>query len=159
MNNTPLVSVIIPFYNAGAWLDEAIKSVLHQTYTNWEIILIDDGSLKEDTAIAESYASRFPERLFFVQHDGHVNRGSTVSRNTGIQHAQGERWLLFWMQMIFGYRKSCSINWIFFIAVRKCLWFAKHLAFGKKRSCTANKTKSVCIRQYKTKIGYCIDSV
>ncbi len=90
MNNTPLVSVIIPFYNAGAWLDEAIKSVLHQTYTNWEIILIDDGSLKEDTAIAKSYASKFPERIFYVQHDGRLNRGLTVSRNTGIQHAQGE---------------------------------------------------------------------
>ncbi len=90
MNNTPLVSVIIPFYNAGAWLDEAIKSVLHQTYPNWEIILIDDGSLKEDTAIAKSYASKFPGRIFYVQHDGRVNRGLTVSRNTGIQHAQGE---------------------------------------------------------------------
>ena len=90
MNNTPLVSVIIPFYNAGAWLDEAIKSVLHQTYTNWEIILIDDGSLKEDTVIAKSYASKFPERIFYVQHDGRINRGLTVSRNVGIQHAQGE---------------------------------------------------------------------
>lgn len=90
MNNTPLVSVIIPFYNAGAWLDEAVKSVLHQTYSNWEIILIDDGSLKEDVIIAKSYASKVPERIFYVQHAGRVNRGLTISRNTGIRHAQGE---------------------------------------------------------------------
>ncbi len=90
MNYKPLVSVIIPFYNAGAWLDDAIKSVLHQTYTNWEIILIDDGSMKEDTSIAKSYASKFPEQIFYTEHDGHLNKGVTTSRNVGIQHTQGD---------------------------------------------------------------------
>ncbi len=90
MNNESLVSVIIPFYNAGTWLEEAIKSVLHQTYTYWEVILIDDGSLLQDTAIAKEYAAAFPEKIFYIQHDGHVNRGLTISRNAGIQHARGE---------------------------------------------------------------------
>lgn len=90
MNNTALVSVIIPFYNAGAWLEEAIESVLDQNYTNWEIIQIDDGSQQQDTTIAKAYAAKFPEKIFYVQHDGHSNRGLTFSRNAGIQHAQGD---------------------------------------------------------------------
>ena len=90
MNNQPLISVIIPFYNAGIWLQEAIESVLHQSYTNWEIILIDDGSTQEDTAIAKAYAVKFPSKIFYAEHDGHVNRGLTISRNVGIKHTHGE---------------------------------------------------------------------
>jgi glycosyltransferase involved in cell wall biosynthesis len=90
MNKASLISVIIPFYNTGPWLGEAIESVLHQTYTNWEIILVDDGSLKEDTAIAKFYALKLPKCIFYVQHEDHANRGVTASRNVGIQQARGE---------------------------------------------------------------------
>ena len=85
-----LVSVIIPFYNAGKWLEQAIEGVLQQTYTNWEIILVDDGSLTEDTEIAKSYASKYPESIFYVQHEDHKNLGLTVSRNVGIRHSKGD---------------------------------------------------------------------
>ncbi|MEP6685061.1 MAG: glycosyltransferase family 2 protein [Parafilimonas sp.] len=88
--HTPLISVIIPFLNPGTWLTEAIVSVINQTYTNWELILIDDGSVEQDSNIAIAYSKEFPGKIFYVEHDGHVNKGLTVSRNVGIEKASGE---------------------------------------------------------------------
>lgn len=89
MNSQPLVSIIIPFLNPGDWLTEAIDSVLAQTYTNLEIILIDDGSVEEDAAIALKYCGRFPGRIFYYMHESHVNKGLTASRNLGLSKARG----------------------------------------------------------------------
>ena len=89
MNSQPLVSIIIPFLNPGYWLTEAIDSVLAQTYTNLEIILIDDGSVDEDAAIALKYCGRFPGRVFYYMHESHVNKGLTASRNLGLSKARG----------------------------------------------------------------------
>jgi len=55
-NSISLISIGIPFYNAQDYLDYAIKSVLAQTYNNWELILMDDGSSDNSLAIANSYA-------------------------------------------------------------------------------------------------------
>lgn len=90
MNDAPLVSVIICFLNAGSWLAEAIESVINQTYKNWEIILVDDGSVKEDSAIAIAYSKKFPDKIFYVEHGGHVNKGLAISRNTGIKKTNGK---------------------------------------------------------------------
>ena len=65
----PLTSVIISFLNPGKWLIEAIESVLHQTYKKWELILVDDGSVKQDSDTAIAYAKKFPDRIFYVEHD------------------------------------------------------------------------------------------
>lgn len=89
MNSQPLVSIIIPFLNPGYWLTEAIDSVLAQTYTNLEIILIDDGSVDEDAATALKYCGRFPGRIFYYMHESHVNKGLTASRNLGLSKARG----------------------------------------------------------------------
>ncbi|MBC7509743.1 MAG: glycosyltransferase family 2 protein [Ferruginibacter sp.] len=89
MNSQPLVSIIIPFLNPGDWLTEAIDSVLAQTYTNLEIILIDDGSVDEDAAIALKYCGRFPGQIFYYMHESHVNKGLTASRNLGLSKARG----------------------------------------------------------------------
>lgn len=89
MNYHPLVSIIIPFLNPGNWLTEAIESVLLQTYTNLEVILIDDGSVDEDAAIAQKYVERFPDIIFYYTHENHINKGLPASRNLGLSKARG----------------------------------------------------------------------
>lgn len=86
--DSPLVSVIIPFLN-GTWLTEAIESVINQSYLNWEIILIDDGSVEEHSSIARHYSSGSPGRILYTDHPAHVNKGVTVSRNVGVSLSKG----------------------------------------------------------------------
>lgn len=87
---TPLVSVIVPFYNSESYLVECIEGVLKQAYTRWELILIDDGSTDGSTAIAESYVQKFPEQIRCVCHPGRANKGLCASRNLGVANANGE---------------------------------------------------------------------
>jgi glycosyltransferase involved in cell wall biosynthesis len=87
---TNLVSVIIPFYNEERFLGEAIQSVLQQTYPHWEIILIDDGSSDSSTALAKDYATRYPNQIFYMEHEGHANKGLSSTRNAGIATARGQ---------------------------------------------------------------------
>ncbi|MGB2625417.1 MAG: glycosyltransferase family 2 protein, partial [Candidatus Acidiferrum sp.] len=63
MESTPLVSVVTPFYNTQDYLAECIESVLRQTYTNWEYILVNNKSTDRSSEIAQHYASRFPEKI------------------------------------------------------------------------------------------------
>lgn len=86
----PLVSIITPFFNGELYLRETIESVLHQKYTNWELILIDDGSSDSSTMVARSYSKKFAGKIFYIQHDNHENRGASASRNLGISKATGE---------------------------------------------------------------------
>ncbi|MDJ0619018.1 MAG: glycosyltransferase family A protein [Calothrix sp. MO_192.B10] len=91
MNQKPLVSCIIIFWNAGEnFFIEAIESILAQTYDNWELLLADDGSTDESTAIALQYAQKYPEKVHYLEHEGHQNRGMSATRNLGIRHAQGD---------------------------------------------------------------------
>lgn len=87
---TPLVSVITPFLNGGDWLRQAVESVLAQTYTNWQMILIDDGSLPEATGIAKEYSSMYQGKIIYTEHPGHINLGCSSSRNHGMKYAKGE---------------------------------------------------------------------
>ena len=86
----PAVSVIIIFLNEERFLPEAIESVFGQTYTNWELLLIDDGSSDGSVGIARQYARQHPNRVRYLDHEGHRNRGMSASRNFGIQHARGK---------------------------------------------------------------------
>src|ERR1700761_3044462 len=86
----PLISVVLCFLNPGSWLAEAMESVIRQTYTDWELILVDDGSCPADTQIARSYAEQYPSRIRYTDHDQHANIGLTASRNKGIALAQGD---------------------------------------------------------------------
>jgi glycosyltransferase involved in cell wall biosynthesis len=90
MESKSLVSVIIIFLNAERFIEEAIESVLQQTYTAWELLLVDDGSTDSSTQIARRYAERLPGRVHYLEHDGHANLGMSASRNLGIRHARGE---------------------------------------------------------------------
>lgn len=90
MSNHPIVSVVIIFLNADKFLQDAIESVLAQSFTSWELFLVDDGSTDRSTDIARSYATRFPEKVYYLEHEGHVNKGMSESRNLGFAHARGE---------------------------------------------------------------------
>lgn len=86
----PLVSIITIFFNAERFLEEAIESVLAQTYDNWELLLVDDGSSDRSPAIANRYADRDPSRIRLLKHAAGDNRGMSASRNLGIAEARGE---------------------------------------------------------------------
>ena len=85
-----LVSIIIPFLNSERFLSETIESVLHQSYTQWELLLVDDGSTDSSTRIAKECAARLPEKIRYLEHAGHRNRGLTCSRNLGARNSCGE---------------------------------------------------------------------
>lgn len=82
INPDPLVSVIIPCFNHGKYLPEAIQSVLEQSYGNIEIIVVDDGS-KDDTA---AVCQQFPSVKYVYQ----SNQGLSAARNTGTKNSIGD---------------------------------------------------------------------
>jgi glycosyltransferase involved in cell wall biosynthesis/SAM-dependent methyltransferase len=86
----PLVSVIIIFLNGEDFIEEAIESVLLQTYDNLELLLVDDGSTDGSTEIALRYAEQHPGRVRYLEHKGHQNLGMSATRNLGIRNAGGE---------------------------------------------------------------------
>lgn len=92
MNNgsRELVSVIVPFLNGSHWLLEALQSVLNQTYTEWELIVIDDGSHEAHSAVARNFCNQYPDKIRYTEHPGHVNRGVSISRNEAARLARGK---------------------------------------------------------------------
>ena len=85
----PEVSIVVIFLDAGAFLAEAIESVLAQSLDDWELILVDDGSSDESTATALRYASAHSGKIFYLEHERHANRGMSASRNLGVTRARG----------------------------------------------------------------------
>lgn len=85
-----LVSVVMNFLDEEKFIGEAIASVYDQSYPSWELLLIDDGSSDGSTAIARGLAERDPGRVRYLEHPGHENRGTSLSRNLGISQARGE---------------------------------------------------------------------
>lgn len=90
MNDSILVSVVLIFFNEEKFISEAIESVIHQTYTNWDLYLVDDGSTDRSTAIAKEYSKKFPEKIRYLEHKNHINSGMSASRNLGIKNSGGE---------------------------------------------------------------------
>ena len=90
MNSRPLVSSVVIFLNAEKFIEEAIESVFAQTYDNWELLLVDDGSTDGSTQTALRYAEKHPDKVRYLEHPGHQNRGMGASRNLGISRAEGE---------------------------------------------------------------------
>lgn len=86
MITNPLVSIIMPAYNASAYIAEAIQSVLNQTWTNWELIIVDDGSTDDTLQIAQSFARKDSCIQVYHQH----NQGGCVARNEALKHIAGD---------------------------------------------------------------------
>ena len=81
-----LVSIITPCYNGEKYLTETIESVLSQTYPNWEMIIVDDGSKDSSANIAQKYVDRDPRIRVILQ----KNAGSAAARNHGIRECNGQ---------------------------------------------------------------------
>lgn len=81
-----IVSVIMPCYNASAYMREAIESVKTQSYKDWELLIIDDGSTDNSKSIAQEYAGK-DKRIRLIEQP---NSGACRARNNGIEHARGE---------------------------------------------------------------------
>ena len=86
-----LVSVITPAFNSGRFVTETINSVLSQTYQNWELIIVDDGSTDETVKIVKSFQEK-DNRIKLFENES--NKGSAFSRNLALRNAKG-KWIAF----------------------------------------------------------------
>ena len=86
----PLISIIVPVYKVEKYIHRCIESVLHQTYTNWELILVDDGSPDSCGRICDEYAMSHDKIVVIHK----INQGVGAARNTGLHRAEGE-WIYF----------------------------------------------------------------
>ena len=89
VNNKDLVSIITPAYNCEKYISETIESVLEQTYANWEMLIIDDGSTDNTINIIKSYND---DRIRVIQNQANI--GAALSRNRGLKEARG-KWIAF----------------------------------------------------------------
>lgn len=85
-----MISIIVPVYNTEKYLDRCIQSILDQTYTNWELLLIDDGSTDSSGTICDKYALQ-DERIFVFHKK---NSGAQSSRDYGVKRSRGE-WIAY----------------------------------------------------------------
>lgn len=90
VNKLPKISIIVPVYKVEKYLSPCIESILAQTYTNFELLLIDDGSPDQSGKICDEYAGK--DGRVRVYHK--MNTGVSDTRNMGLEKAQGE-WILF----------------------------------------------------------------
>lgn len=122
MEQNPLISVIIPVYNAEKYLSECIDSILLQTYLNLELILVNDGSVDNSSKICDNYAKANSNVTAITTNNG----GAAMARNVGLEIAAG-KWIIFqdaddfWddnngLQNLIDFKKSISydVDLIFF---------------------------------------------
>ena len=83
----PLVSIITPLYNSEAFVEDTLNSVINQTYSSWELLLIDDGSQDKTIKIIEGYIKKYPN-INLIKNE--TNLGAAISRNKGIEAAKGD---------------------------------------------------------------------
>ncbi len=86
MEPNTLVSIITATYNSRDYIEATIKSVLNQTYTNWELLIIDDASEDDTLSILNKYASNHLNIKVF---QNQTNQGAAITRNEGIKEASG----------------------------------------------------------------------
>ena len=84
-----LVSIIMPSWNTGRFIAESIESVLHQTYQNWELLIVDDCSTDDTDVVVESFKD---SRIRYLKNE--KNSGAALTRNRAIREARGE-WIAF----------------------------------------------------------------
>ncbi|WP_332899995.1 glycosyltransferase family 2 protein [Haladaptatus sp. CMSO5] len=112
----PTVSVVIPTYNRSEEVTHAIDSVLAQTYDDFELLVVDDGSTDDTKEVVTGYDD---DRVKFIEHE--ENQGAPAARNTGIEHAEGEyvafldsddEWLPLKLERQVDYLESKGDGWV-----------------------------------------------
>ena len=88
--NNPLISIIVPCFNQAQFLPEALQSVLEQTYTNWECIIVNDGSPDNTHEVAQEWLAKDARFKYVIKENG----GLSSARNAGIEVSNGE-WVQF----------------------------------------------------------------
>lgn len=86
MSSSPLISIIIPMYNTSKYIKQTVESVLNQTYSNFEVIIVDDGSTDDGAEIVKALMLKDSRVKYFYQ----SNNGVSAARNNGIEHSNGE---------------------------------------------------------------------
>ncbi len=125
MAETPLISIVTPVYNSEKFLEDAITSVQNQTYSNWQLILIDDASSDNSEKIAEEF---YLEDSRIIYERLPVNGGPAVSRNRAIELAKGDYIAFldsddFWapdkleIQVDFMQRNNCDVSFTSYLQV------------------------------------------
>lgn len=84
-----LVSIIIPSYNRAHFISETLDNVLAQTYTNWECLIVDDGSTDNTPVIVNEYCEK-DDRISFYQRPEHRLKGANTCRNIGVEKSKGK---------------------------------------------------------------------
>ena len=90
MKISPTITVIIPCYNQGQYLPEALESIYKQTFTDWECIIVNDGSTDQTEAVALSFCNK-DSRFIYIKQE---NQGTSAAKNAGIRLARGS-WIQF----------------------------------------------------------------
>lgn len=84
--SNPMITVVVPCYNYGRFVGETLESILQQSYTDWECIVIDDGSTDNTREVVEPYAAKYENIIYHYQKNG----GLPNARNAGIRLAKGK---------------------------------------------------------------------
>lgn len=84
---SPIVSVVIPLYNKEKWIERTLSSVLNQSFTDWEAIIVDDGSTDSSVEVVEEFIQKNPRNWVLIKNH---NAGQCRTRNSGIAKAKGE---------------------------------------------------------------------
>ena len=93
MSHRPKVSVCIPSYNHVRFLPATLDSILAQTYRDFEVVIVDDGSPDGSLQIAQEYAAKHPDLIRVLTHPGHENRGIAATVNLAFENIRGEYWM------------------------------------------------------------------
>jgi glycosyltransferase involved in cell wall biosynthesis len=117
MTSTPKYSVIVPVFNRPEEMDELLNSLVDQTFKNFELIIVEDGSTIDSKAVVEIYSSKLNIHYFFKP-----NSGPGPSRNVGFEKAHGEYFVVF--------DSDCILPFTYFESVEKFLSTTKLDAWG-----------------------------
>jgi glycosyltransferase involved in cell wall biosynthesis len=83
----PRISIVVPVFNKQEWIKETLKSIVNQTFTDWECLIVDDGSTDRSTEIISAFIEQSHGEWQLIRQS---NQGQSVARNTGIQNTSGK---------------------------------------------------------------------